>query len=270
MKSGKESSGKRTCSEAFFWVIRTITTFVGVSAVLLLLLLKCSHETDMNKVQKGSSASRRSVPELLDPFDPAVQSLQLSAQGQEILDNVRALREQGLNGLQLGRIVVGRTTLEEAAVSYPKLDVKTSKMQPTENIDFPLAGQFRFNVDDASGIICGVTINSPDLDLWEKHQLEKQLPLEHYQLRENSVRNKQDENVIRVYAPPNLSTKWATRSIPSIEIAKLHDRGRVVIRSDWPVHTRQKWLKINNSHLPQSKKSIDDPALAQKFRDFFQ
>ena len=108
------------------------------------------------------------------------------------------------------------------------------------------------------------------LDLWEKHQLEKQLPLEHYQLRENSVRNKQDENVIRVYAPPNLSTKWATRSIPSIEIAKLHDSGRVVIRIYWPVHTRQKWLKINNSHLPQSKKSIDDPALAQKFRDFFQ
>lgn len=261
-----------------FW---KFAKFLGAGIVLVILLFQCSSETDKNNAKESSSlaltttadpaaeAAPKALPELLDPDDPTLRSVQLSSQGKEILDNLRALRSQALNGFKLGKIVVGKTTIEEAALAYPKLDLTTSKMQPADNISFPLSGEVRFSVDDESGRISGVVINSPNLDLWEKHQLDKQLPLERFQLKPDAYQNKISKNTIAVYVPPNMSSKWATKSIPSIEIAKLRDSGQISIRIDWPVFTRQKWLKINNSHRPLGKKIADKATISDKVQDYF-
>ena len=96
-----------------------------------------------------------------------------------------------------------------------------------------------------------------------------QLPLERFQLKPDAYQNKISKNTIAVYVPPNMSSKWATKSIPSIEIAKLRDSGQISIRIDWPVFTRQKWLKINNSHRPLGKKIADKATISDKVQDYF-
>lgn len=254
-----------------FW---KFAKFLGAGIVLVILLMQCALESGENKEKETNSSALsapapKTLPELLDPDDPTLRSVQLSLQGKEILDNLRALRSQALNGFKLGKIVVGKTTMEEAALAYPKLDLTTSKMQPADNINFPLSGEVRLSIDEESGRISGVVINSPNLKLWEKHQLERHLPLEHFQLNPNTDQKKTSKNTIAVYVPPNMSSKWATKSIPSIEIAKLRDSGQISIRIDWPVFTRQKWLRINNSHRPLGKKIADKATISDKVQDYF-
>lgn len=242
------------------------------------------HSDNSSKsVQLADTQPTDPIPELppktidsnpIDLNDKSIYESPLSPRCQEIIHNLKALKSQNLEGFKVGKIIVGKTTVQEAKRIYPSLDsqnIGSSHTFSALHIDFPL-GDAKANIkfDGTSRVIEEITIESSKLDQWNKFGLQRHMQLNKYIKRVQKRHEGYIWEIKEAYSPKGMRSKAKSKSDPIIEIKKSQKHNKILLRFYWPFFSRSEFDRINsadNFFINEEKKQ--DRKMNRSVKDYF-